>query len=265
MKILSFETSPVERQAYWDGLAKNYIPVKQAYSTKIYGDGEWRLFLKYFRDLKGKKALKLDLWNEANNTDILERAVRAGMEVTGIDISEVVVKRAIENFQQRGLKARFVQGDIRDLPFSDNEFDYLYTMGTIEHVPDPERAIKEIHRVLKPGGVAVIGVPYRYDIFGRAAVAYVVNKYNIGPYGEEMCFSWKEFRQLLSVVPFEWIDRSGVYFLPWPLRLIDVYLFQYARPLTYLFYPFLFTCTLLGNVDFLLTHNGLIAAVVRKK
>ncbi len=256
---------PDERRTYWDSLAQHYTPIKQAYSTRIYGNGEWRLFQKYFRELKGKKVLKLDLWNEANNTDISERAVKAGMDVTGIDISEVVVGRAKENFRQRGLKARFVQGDIRQLPFKDGEFDYVYTMGTIEHVPDPEKAVKEIHRVLSSGGVAVIGVPYRYDPFLRAAVAYFVNKYNIGPYGEEMCFSWSQLRELLSVSDFEWIAKSGAYFIPWPLRFLDVYLFKYARPLTYLFYPLLFLCDVLGRVNFLAAHNGLIAAVVRKR
>lgn len=266
MKILSHETSHKERQAYWDKLSEKYTPVKNALSTRIYGEGEWRLISKYFKNLAGKKLLKLDLWNEANNTDISERAIHADMKVTGIDISKAVTKRAIANFKKKNLKARFVVGDIRKMPFKNKEFDYVYTMGTIEHIPNPEKAIQEIHRVLKPGGIAIIGVPYRYDPFLRAAIAYLADKYGFGPYGEELCFSWGELKKLINTASFDFVAQSGVYFIPWPIRLADLSLYRkpFLRPLTYFLYPLLFICRILGKVNFLLAHNGLIAAVVRK-
>ena len=47
----------------------------------------------------------------------------------------------------------FVQGSATDLPFQDSEFDVAWTVWTIEHVPDPERAMVELRRVVKPGGM----------------------------------------------------------------------------------------------------------------
>ena len=42
-------------------------------------------------------------------------------------------------------------GDVRDLPFANDSFDAIYSMGTIEHFAETERAVAEMARVLKPG------------------------------------------------------------------------------------------------------------------
>ena len=50
---------------------------------------------------------------------------------------------------------------MRRLPFSDGEFDGVISVHSIEHVPDPERALREFGRVMKPGCAAVIVTPNR--------------------------------------------------------------------------------------------------------
>lgn len=258
--------SKEERQSHWDDVASHFTPVRGAYSTGIYRDGEWRLFKIFFKDLVGKKLLKLDLWNETFNTTILDKAADAGTEIHAIDISPEIVKRAIQNFNSYNNRKPFFfkVGDIRKIPYPDNTFDYLYTMGTIEHVPDPETSIKEIERVLKPGGRAIIGVPYRFDFFGRAAIVWLGNKTGFLPYGEEKCFSWRQFKKLFEGTNFKFISRSGAYFMPWFLRFPDMYLYQRLPILTYLLRPFLWICKYLGNFDFLLRYNSLVAFIVEK-
>ena len=49
--------------------------------------------------------------------------------------------------------------DIQDIPYEDNYFDLIYCSHLLEHVPDDEKAIRELYRVLKPGGTALILVP----------------------------------------------------------------------------------------------------------
>jgi SAM-dependent methyltransferase len=53
-----------------------------------------------------------------------------------------------------------VTGDIHGMPLDDNSFDCVFCTGTLEHVRDPWQAVREIHRVLKPGGIVHIDVPF---------------------------------------------------------------------------------------------------------
>jgi SAM-dependent methyltransferase len=52
-----------------------------------------------------------------------------------------------------------VQADITDLPFRDDSFDLIVCLHVLEHVPDDKQAVRELYRVLRPGGKAVVQVP----------------------------------------------------------------------------------------------------------
>lgn len=54
-----------------------------------------------------------------------------------------------------------VQADICDLPFSNNEFDFIICNHVLEHIPNDTKAMEEIYRVLAPGGTAIMQVPYK--------------------------------------------------------------------------------------------------------
>lgn len=57
---------------------------------------------------------------------------------------------------KRFIRKRFVEASATSLPFADSEFDGAWTVWTLEHVPDPERAFEELRRVVKPGGVLLL-------------------------------------------------------------------------------------------------------------
>jgi O-antigen biosynthesis protein len=88
-------------------------------------------------------------------------SVAGAAEVTGVDISE----SAVEESARRGAgSARFVVGDLAALPFADDSFDLVVCFETIEHVPDQERALDELRRVLAPNGLLAISSPNR-DVY----------------------------------------------------------------------------------------------------
>jgi ubiquinone/menaquinone biosynthesis C-methylase UbiE len=75
----------------------------------------------------------------------------------GLDINP----RNIEVVRRRVPECRPVLGDLEAMPFLDETFGTVLCSEVLEHVPDPSRAISEIHRVLRPGGVLIGSVPAR--------------------------------------------------------------------------------------------------------
>ena len=76
----------------------------------------------------------------------------AGAEVTGIDITDFAVMQTKKNLACRGLAADVIKMDAQRMSFPDESFDFVNAWGCLMHMPDTEKAICEIYRVLKPDG-----------------------------------------------------------------------------------------------------------------
>jgi ubiquinone/menaquinone biosynthesis C-methylase UbiE len=77
-------------------------------------------------------------------------------EVTGVDISESFVRMATEYARKEGVKVRFIYGSASDLPLEAGSVDLVVCRAAFKNFSEPLRAIHEMHRVLKPGGQALI-------------------------------------------------------------------------------------------------------------
>ena len=88
----------------------------------------------------------------------------AGFKATGIDISPGMIARAREKAMQDKLSCDFQTGDAEALPFADNTFDVVVSRNLVWTLPDPQAAIREWHRVLKPGGRIIISDGYWRNI-----------------------------------------------------------------------------------------------------
>jgi ubiquinone/menaquinone biosynthesis C-methylase UbiE len=85
------------------------------------------------------------------------RALAPG-QVVGIDIAESQVALARQQAEAQGIpNVRFEGANIYDIPFPDESFDAAFAYTILQHVADPVRALREIYRVLKPGGVVGVG------------------------------------------------------------------------------------------------------------
>jgi SAM-dependent methyltransferase len=86
---------------------------------------------------------------------------RAGAQYTGVDLTQAAIDLARKRFAVSGLPGEFRVADAEKLDFADDTFDRVYSHGVLHHTPDTARAVREIHRVLKPGGRAMIMLYHR--------------------------------------------------------------------------------------------------------
>lgn len=98
------------------------------------------------------------------STLLLSLAPRV-QEVVGIDISSEGLKIAERHKAESNIpNARFVKADCRNVPYT-NEFDVVYSAGLIEHFFEQDIDVVRQHlKALKPGGVAIMSVPYKYSL-----------------------------------------------------------------------------------------------------
>jgi len=86
---------------------------------------------------------------------------RAGADYTGIDLTDAAVELARKRFELFNLSGKFQRDDAENLSFPNDTFDLVYSHGVLHHTPDIESAIREIHRVLRPGGRAEVMLYHR--------------------------------------------------------------------------------------------------------
>jgi SAM-dependent methyltransferase len=86
---------------------------------------------------------------------------KAGAYYTGIDLTEAAIELARRRFECSGLPGEFRVADAESLDFADGSFDLVYSHGVLHHTPDTARAVQEMHRVMKPGGRAVVMLYHR--------------------------------------------------------------------------------------------------------
>jgi SAM-dependent methyltransferase len=94
-------------------------------------------------------------------------ARQAGLNACGADFSGAAVRRA----RQLVGTGSFALADGTQLPFPDAAFDYCTCIGSLEHFVDPEGGMREIGRVLRPGGTACVLVPNTFSLFGNVNYA----------------------------------------------------------------------------------------------
>ena len=93
-------------------------------------------------------------------------------KVTGLDISQSFVRMASQYAKSEGVTARFIHGSASDIPLEDGLFDLVVCRAAFKNFSQPLAALNEMHRVLKPGGRAVI-IDLRKDTSWKEIESYV--------------------------------------------------------------------------------------------
>lgn len=116
-------------------------------------------------------------FHEGRDKDVLEVGVGMGADhkewaasapraLTGIDLTPAGIEHTAKRLAVYGLESGLRVGDAEKLPFDDNSFDIVYSWGVLHHTPDTPGAINEVHRVLRPGGIARIMVYHTHSLVG---------------------------------------------------------------------------------------------------
>lgn len=196
-----------QKELAYENIAEDFDSVMNMYDVNT------RLHLVYEKllqsvDLKGKKVLDAGCGTGWFSKFAEDR----GAVVFSMDVGEGLLKQV-----KRKCSSTCVVGSISEMPFPDQNFDFIVSSEVIEHVEDQKSAFSEFARVLKPGGKIAITTPNKLWF----PTVWLANKFSLRPYqGLEKWLSWKQFENELQQVGFEIEQRNGCHLLPFQLSFL---------------------------------------------
>jgi 2-polyprenyl-3-methyl-5-hydroxy-6-metoxy-1,4-benzoquinol methylase len=184
------------------------------------------------RQLRGKHLLEIGCGLGFDAIEFMRRGVR----VTATDLTPTNVALAKRHFDLAGVRPEAVEvQDVFKLSYADATFDAAYSIGVLIHTGAPGRALKEIQRVLKPGGRAIMCHFYRRPSLFHAlsrlgGVDVVASGKNAPPLTD--FFGEAELRDLFAGYRIERLDREHLRLIPSIRRGVKGALYNYGlRPL----------------------------------
>jgi len=155
-----------EVKEYWGkkNTPQQWYSKKDPFTLAWFNELAYKRYNVYYKHLAETAEFKWHLGEEVLEigcglgTDLVEYA-KNGARVTGVELGLDQVMLTKLNLDLHELPYnKIVEGDVENLPFADNSFDFIFCFGVIHHTPNTEKAVEEIFRVLKPDGVAVVMV-----------------------------------------------------------------------------------------------------------
>jgi ubiquinone/menaquinone biosynthesis C-methylase UbiE len=155
-------------RGFWEAHLNNEYYTHEARGTEAFFADierrryEWHYHLRdLFGDLRGGSGTLLEV-GCGMGIDSIQLA-RCGFQVTAIDLTENAIALARQLAAMRGAKIDFIAGNAEALDFGDETFDAVYSFGVLHHTPDIQRAIAEVYRVLRPGGIAYVMLYHKWS------------------------------------------------------------------------------------------------------
>ena len=142
----------------------------------------------------------------------IELARTGKYKVTGLDVSKTFIDLARKNALAAGVQPVFREGNASAMPFEDNSFDLLVCRAAFKNFSEPEKALAEMYRVLRPGGTGLI-----IDLRRDAPISQIKNYVNNMGAGAlsrwftlltfrfmllKRAYTKPEFERMLANIPF---------------------------------------------------------------
>jgi len=128
----------------WDSYAAfaEWIERTEPYAFDVLAKHAWA----------GKRVLEVG----CGQGTVLNHLARRGAVMCGVDMSMVSIERTRAGARELGHHVDVAQADAESLPFPDASFDAVVSFGVLHHTPDTAESVREVRRVLKPGGLAIV-------------------------------------------------------------------------------------------------------------
>ncbi|MDW8073857.1 MAG: methyltransferase domain-containing protein [Nitrososphaerota archaeon] len=215
---------------YWDWVAEHSFHLRQPRPTvtDIYYRKLVLTLINQLGSGRWGRVLKLDAYNEATNTQYGFHLLEKAADLILVDISLGISKRACLRALGKGLNSNvhLIVADFRRLPLRPECVDMSCSFGSIEHVPEYERAFYEQARVVKEGSEVFVGVPNMLNFSLRVLFTRILNLMGLM---QKMTNPEKHFvkPQLLSLaksLKLSGIVFSGYHLFPKQLRWLDLWM-----------------------------------------
>jgi len=140
---------------------------------------------------------------------------RLGFDAVGVEPGPELRTRARANNPD----ARIEDGQIEDLPFPDASFDVVMAIEVIRHLAVPAAGVRELARVLRPGGLALVTAAPRWSLNGYAAINAVTSRVQVPTFtkARQSFVSVRDAKRLFSGAGFASTEVHGVMLGPWQI------------------------------------------------
>lgn len=179
----------------FEKISDNYDKMNSVISFKLHT--KWREdTMKKMNVQKGKKALDV-CCGTADWTIALAEAVGPTGEVVGLDFSQNMLNVGKQKVTEAKLdQITLIHGNAMELPFPDHSFDYVTIGFGLRNVPDYLQVLKEMNRVLKPGGIAVCLETSQPTLVGYRQLYYFYFRFIMPLFGRVFAKSYSEYSWL---------------------------------------------------------------------
>ncbi|MBI4217164.1 MAG: class I SAM-dependent methyltransferase [Chloroflexi bacterium] len=149
---------------YWDQQDVSFVRRRDQYPGGGYPFAKDPHFPMVQRALAGLNGTRVILDAGCGSGQWVFYSGAKGHRAFGLDISSKAITKATALGRQQDLSCGFVLGDVRHMPFPSGMFDYVFSFGVVEHFSDTISALRESHRILRPGGRCLVTVPNIYSM-----------------------------------------------------------------------------------------------------
>lgn len=195
---------------YWERSPIFDYEVKEEKFSKTYYDKVDNIYLNnnnpfnmhffHFNDCRDKAVLDIGCGAGA----AVRQYARSSAKIFAVDLTKISVERTHKSLKLFNLKGNVLQSDAAFLPFKEGSFDYVLSWGVLHHIPSTEAGIQEVHRVLKPGGKALISLYYKHILLQNMLL-------------------FKTFKMVLKLLLRAPAERNGLQFADTPEEFVRMY------------------------------------------